>query len=403
MSRFELISGLDIGATKVSLAVVRRQFGASHMQFLGSFSVDCEGISASGAVSDLSRLADSVNIVLDKAQNSIKQNISTAFVNIAGTHITAENARGRLNLLSKENEISRKDLDAVYNNAKVSAISYDRQPVHIQPQDYIVDGQAAIKNPLGLFGARLEVDYLFITGSTPAIANLSKAVNLGGLEIDEIVLSNLASSFSALNNSEKDLGVILIDIGNAVTEITVFTDGIIRYDSMSAIGSASVADAICAEFKVQPDVAVKIIKNYCKLPSSNYANPDEKILIKEVPGHKAITGGELQAIIEPRIKDILNSIKQTLKSCDYASSASCGIVLIGGISSMDGLAEMAEPLFNMPVRVGLSNIANTNLVALGLAVYGYQKKSAGGLKKQLSENVFKRAFQSARDFVYDYF
>ena len=403
MPRFELIAGLDIGATKVSLAVIKREFGAGSMQFLGSFSVDCEGLSASGAVSGLSKLADAISMVLDKAQSSIKQNISTAFVNIAGTHITAENARGRINLLSKENEISRKDLEAVYNNAKVSAISYDRQPALVVPQDYIVDGQTAIKNPLGLFGSRFEVDYLFITGSTPTIANLSKTVNMGGIEIDEVVLSNLASSFAVLNNSEKDLGVILIDIGNVITEITVFTDGIIRNEIMSAVGASSVADAISAELNVRPDIAAKIIKNYCKLPSSNYANPDEKILIKEVSPHKTITGAGLQAIIEPRVKDILNNIKQLLQSCDYAPSASCGIALIGGISSMDGFAEMAEPLFNMPVKVGLSKIANTNLTALGLALYGYQKKNAGGLRKQFSKNVFKRAFQSAKDFVYDYF
>lgn len=401
MPKFEIIAGLDIGSTRVSLAVARRQ--ADQMQFLGSFTVECEGLSATGAISDISRLADSVGGVLEKAQSSIKEGISTAYVNLSGTHITSEMVRGRSNLLIKENEISKKDLDAVYNNARISAISYDRQPILVVPQNYIVDGQSAIKNPLGLFGARLEIDYLFITGSTPAIANISKAVNSGGLEIEELVLSNIATGFSVLNDSEKDLGVILIDIGNAVTEITVFTEGLVRYEKMLAMGASSVAEAICAELKIQPAVAEKIIKNYCKLPLSNYANPDEKILIKEASPHKTITQRELQAIIEPKIKEILNNLKKELQASDCSGGAACGIVLVGGISSMDGLAEMAEPILNMPVRVGLSKITNTNLTALGLAVYGYRKRSADGLKRQLSEGVFKRAFDAARDFIYDYF
>jgi len=407
MPRYELIAGLDIGAAKVSLALVRREYGSDHMQFAGCFSVACDGLSSSGSVLDLTKLADAVAVVLEKSQEAVKQNISTAFVNISGTHISAENVRGRSNLLSKENEISRKDLDSVYRNAKVSAISYDREPVLVVPQDYIVDGQRAIKNPVGLFGSRLDIDYLFVTGSTPAIGNLCKAVNMGGLEIEEIVLSNLASSFSALTASEKDLGVVLVDIGDAVTEVSVFTDSVIRYDKMLAFGSADLAAVICEEFKIQRDIALKIIKNYCKLDFSGYSNPEEKILIKEISPPRAITQGQLQKIIESNIKGILGKIKETMQLSEYVSGASCGIVLIGGISSMDGLAEMAEPAFNMPVRVGFPKGINTtdhsNITALGLAIYGFQKRNSNGLRRQLSENVLKRAFQATKDFIYDYF
>jgi cell division protein FtsA len=400
MPKFELIAGLDIGATKVSLAIIRRQAGSDEKEFLGCFTAGCEGLSASGAVTDLSKLADAVSSVLSKAQDAVKANVTTAFVNIMGTHIDSENVRGRINLLSKENEISRRDLNVAFQNAKLSAVTYDREILLFVPQNYIVDGQEDIKNPIGLFGSRLEVEYLFITGLVSMIGNLSKAVNMGGLEIEEVVLSGLASSYSSLTQSEKDLGVILVDIGNAASEVTVFTEGVIRYEKVIAAGATELSDALASGLKVKPDVTAKIIKNYCKIVSSDSGNAEEKILIKEISPPKTVTEGELQAIIEPRIKEVLDKIKEAISASNCASMASCGVVLIGGISTMDGLAESAELVFNMPVRVAREHACAQ---AYGLALYGCQKKSAGGLKRQLSENVLKRAFQSAKDFIYDYF
>jgi len=400
MPKFELISGLDVGATKVSLAVIRRQAGSDEKEFLGCFTVGCEGLSASGAVTDLPKLADAVSTVLEKAQDAVKCNITTAFVNIAGTHIAPESVRGRINLLSKENEISKRDLNVAFQNAKLSAVTYDREILLFVPQNYLVDGQEDIKNPIGLFGSRLEVEYLFITGLVSMIGNLSKAVNMGGLEIEEIVLSNQASSYSSLTKPEKDLGVILVDIGNAVSEVTVFTEGIIRYDKMIPVGAAELSDALALGLKVKPDVTAKIIKNYCKIALSDSGNVEEKIFIKEISPPKTVTQGELQGIIEPKIKKVLDKIKEAILGSNCASMASCGVVLIGGISTMDGLAESAELVFNMPVRVAREYSCTA---AYGLALYGCQKKSIGGLKRQLSENVLKRAFQSARDFIYDYF
>lgn len=404
MPRYEIIAGLDIGTTKVCMAVARKQFGQDQIELLGCYKAWCESLH-SGMVVDLPRVADAVSKVLEQGQDEAKHRISTAFVNIAGKHITAENVRGRVNILSKENEISRKDLDAAYNNAKLSAITYDREPLLVVPQDYLVDGQAAIKNPIGLFGTRLEVEYLFITGLTTMIGNLCKAVNMAGLEIEELVLSNLANSFSVLTASEKDIGAILVDLGGSISEVTIFTEGVIRYDKMLPCGSENLSNAIAARLKIQPDIAAKILKNYCKMCTSSPEHADEKILIKEVSPPIALTEAELQKIIEPKIKEILCMIKDQMQASPAASMASSGVVLMGGISTMDGLAELAEGIFNMPVRVGLprNTLDPSYVTAIGLVEYGSQKRSCTGLARQLSENIFKRAFQLARDFVYDYF
>lgn len=410
MPRFEIIAGLDVGTTKVCLALARKQFGSQDAQILGCWAAACNGLFSSGTITDLTKIADTIGVLLEKCQDDAKQKISTAFVNITGTHIVSENIRGKVNILDKENEISRKDLQVLYNNAKLSAVTYDREPLLVVPQDYLVDGQAAIKNPVGLFGTKLEADYLFVTGSTPAIENLCKAVSMGGLEVEELVLSNSASSLSVLGLSEKDVGVILVDIGGSITEITIFSEGLLRYDRMLAIGSENLVKSIAGDLKVQHNVADEIVKNYCKLYLPSPQNPQEKILLKEIPPPKTITQGELQKITELRIREMLNTIKESIQSSNYASFASAGVVLIGGISTMDGLAELAETVFNMPVRVGsirgawANNMQNSSYItAVGLVKYGSQTRSEGILGRQLSKNIFKRTFQAARDFIYDYF
>lgn len=406
MPRTEVIAGLDIGTSKVCLSVARRQFPELTLEHLGVYSVPCQILSAGGNVTDLSRAADVIAQTLEKAQDHTKQRISTAFVNLCGMHITSENVRGRVNLLSKENEISKKDLDAAYYNAKVSAITYDRQPVLVVPQDYIIDGQSGIKNPLGLFGMRLEVDYLFISGLTPVITNVTKAVNMAGLEIDGFALSNFASSFLALSDSEKDLGVILVDIGAGLAEATIFTEGIVRYDRMISAGSQGLEDAITSEFKTSHEAARKIIKNYCRLIFTSARGTDEDIFIKELEQPRTIKQSQLQAIAEPRIKDTLDKIKEAITASAHYQSASAGVVLIGGISAMDGLAELAENTFNIPVRV---HPGNGSITAKGLINYGCQATRPAGIGRpsyegrQPSENIFKRTFQIAKDFVYDYF
>jgi cell division protein FtsA len=282
----------------------------------------------------------------------------------------------------------------------------------VVPQSYFVDGQVAIKNPIGLFGSKLEIDYLFITGLTPAIENLCKAVNMGGLEVEELVLSNLASSFSVLTPLEKDLGVVLVDIGGSVTEVSIFTEGIIRYDKLLAQGAELLSAALMAQLKVQSGIAYKILRNYCKVNSPVSYKADENILIKEMSPPRTITEGELQKIVEPKVKEILEAIKDAIYASNYSSMAPSGVVLIGGISAMDGLAELAESVFNMPVRVGLPKSPMggsvktsdfSSVVAMGLIEYGCQRRNHNSFGRQLSDNIFKRAFQAAKDFVYDYF
>jgi len=412
MPRYEIVSGLDIGATKISFAALRREFGKDTLDFLGCHSVDCECLSATGAVLDLSRVADAVSTVLEKMQDAIKQNITTVFISAKGTHIISENVRGRINLLSRENEICAKDIASACQNAKASAITFEREPLLIAPENYIVDGQPAIKNPVGLSASRLEVDYLFVTALAPMINNLSKAVNMGGLEVEDVVLSNLAGSFSVLTSSEKDLGVTLIDIGSFVTEISIFTGGVIKYDKMLGCGSSDLEKALCSQLKIKRGSAAKIIKNYWKLSSCDYVNPEEDIFITEMSKPVPIKQRQLQAIIEPGLVELFGRIKDALQASEYAPMASCGIVLTGGISAVDGLAESAESVFNMPVKVGtikpkfnnaVTALDGSSTVALGLALYGHNKKLSGAFRRRFSENVLKRTFQAAKDFLYDYF
>ena len=291
-------------------------------------------------------------------------------------------------------------------------LTYDREPLLIAPQDYLVDGQGRIENPVGLFGSKLEVDYYIITGAIDTITNLFKAVNMGGLEVQELVISNLASSFSVLSPSEKDAGVILLDIGSSTTEVTIFTKGIVRFDRMLATGVDNLIKVLAVELKIQRDIATKAIKNYCRLYSLRPDDLDEMILIKGSSPPKTITQQQLQQIIEPKVRELLNMAKEAIQSSDCALTASSGLALIGGISAMDGLAELAEHIFNMPVRVGVpkgltstftNSIDMSYVTAIGLAMYGCQKQDNKGINRQLSKNVFKRAFQAAKDFVYDYF
>ncbi|HBH86980.1 MAG TPA: cell division protein FtsA, partial [Syntrophaceae bacterium] len=336
--------------------------------------------------------------------------ISSVHVGIAGGHIKGQNSLGIVAV--KGREVDDDDVQRAIEASRAIAIPLDREILHTLPQNYVVDDQNGIRDPIGMSGVRLEAKVHIVTGASASVQNIVKSVNRVGLDIDDIVLEQLASSEAVLSTDEKDLGVVLLDIGGGTTDIAVFSDGSIKHTAVIPVGGNFITSDIATGLRTPLTEAEKIKLKYgCAF--SPMIPKNEIIEVPSVGGRepREVTRQILGRIIEPRAEEILNmSYKEVIKS-GYEDILAAGVVLTGGTSIMAGITELAEHVFNMPVRRGcptgiggLTDVVNSPMYAtgVGLVIYGSKNVSKEDLKR-FEMNVFGKTLHNIKKWFLEFF
>ncbi|MBL4888619.1 MAG: cell division protein FtsA [Candidatus Lindowbacteria bacterium] len=376
------IVGLDIGTSKVC-AIVGEVTNEGIIEIVGVGQAPSEGL-RKGVVVNLEATVKSISKAIEEAELMSGIEVTSAFVGIAGGHIKGINSRGVIAVGRQDREITENDVDRVIDAARAVSIPMDREVIHVLPQEFIVDDQDGIKDPVGMSGVRLEAEVHIVTGAVTSAQNIVRAVNRAGFEVDDIVLEPLASSFAVLTEDEKELGVVLVDIGSGTTDMALFVEGSIWQTEVIAVGGGNVTRDISVGLRTPIAEAEQIKLNYgCAL--TDLIKDDEVIEVPSVGGRKAksLPRSVLVEIIQPRMEEIFLLLSREIKKTGYEDLVAGGVVLTGGAAAMEGVQELAERMLDMPVRVGspkgisgLVDVVNSPLYStgVGLIFYGSEQE-----------------------------
>jgi len=346
----DLIVGLDIGTSKI-VALVAEALPEGGINIIGMGQAPSRGLKK-GVVVDIEATVAAIQRALEEAELMANCKIIQVYTGIAGSHIKAQNSSGMLPI--RDREVSQSDKDRVVEIARALNIPADQQVLHVLPQEYIIDGQDGVREPLGMSGVRLEVKVHIVTGAVSAAQNIVKCVRRCGLEVQDLVLQPLASSKAVLNDDEKDLGVCLVDIGGGTTDIAVYTRGAIQHVAVIPIAGDQITNDIAMTLRT-PTREAEDLKIQHGTALRQLADPKEMI---EVPGigergPRMLSKQLLSEVIEPRAEELYSLVQAELRRSGFEEQISSGIVLTGGSSQMCGMVELAEEVFHMPVRIGM--------------------------------------------------
>ena len=345
----DLIVGLDIGTSKV-VAIVAQMHPDGHYEVVGLGQHEARGLKK-GVVVNIESTVASIQRALEEAELMADCKIRSVYTGIAGSHIRSFNSSGMVAI--KDKEVSEADMARVIETAKAVNIPTDQQILHVLPQEFIIDGQEDIREPIGMSGVRLEVKVHIVTGAVSAAQNIIKCVRRCGLEVQDLILQPLASSVSILSQDEKELGAVLVDIGGGTTDIAIFTSGAIRHTAVIPIAGDQITNDIAMALRT-PTQDAEEIKLRFGIAKQALVDPSERI---EVPGlgdrgPRQLSRQALAAVIEPRVEELFSLVHQVIRESGYEELLSSGIVLTGGTADLPGVAELAEDIFLKPVRVG---------------------------------------------------
>jgi len=403
------IVGLDIGTTKICCIIGERTpEGGVDIIGLGQF--PSRGL-RKGVVVNIDSTVESIKSAVEEAEMMAGFEIESAFVGIAGGHINSLNSHGIIAVKGKE--VIDKDVERVIEAAKAIAIPLDREVIHVLPQEYIVDNQDGIKDPLGMAGVRLEAKVHIVTAAVTSAQNIVKCVNKAGLDVQDIVLEQLASSESVLSADEKELGVAMIDIGGGTSDMAIFFQGAIKHTSVLTIAGSQMTNDIAIGLRT-PNNEAETIKHSYGCAFSPLVRADETIEVSSVGGRepKTVSRQILSEIIEARSKEMFDMLDMELTNSGYRDIITSGIVLTGGASAMEGIADLAESVFQCPVRVGtpiglggLIDVVNNPMYATstGLIQYGLKADSSGKTRQLQGRNMFEKIFSRMRDWAEEFF
>ena len=344
-----LIVGLDIGTSKV-VAIVGEINAQNEIEIIGIGHRPSRGLKK-GVVVNIESTVQSIQRAVEEAELMAGCHVHSVYAGIAGNHIKSLNSHGIVAIRDKE--VTKADVERVIDAARAVAIPADQKVLHVLPQEFIIDNQEGIREPIGMSGVRLEAKVHLVTGAVSAAQNIIKCVRRCGLEVDDIILEQLASSYSTLSDDEKELGVCLVDIGGGTTDIAVFTEGAIRHTAVIPIAGDQVTNDIAVALRTPTQFANDIkINHACAM--AQLTNPDETI---EVPGvgdrpSRRLARQTLAEVVEPRYEELFTLILSELRRSGFEDLCAAGIVLTGGTSKMEGAVELAEEIFHMPVRLG---------------------------------------------------
>ena len=345
----ELIVGLDIGTSKV-VAIVAEVHEQNEIEVIGLGSCRSRGLKK-GVVVNIESTVQTIRSAIQEAELMAGCNIHAVYTGIAGNHIRSLNSHGIVAI--RDNEVTEGDIERVIDAARAVAIPADQKILHIIPRDFAIDGQEGIREPVGMSGVRLEAKVHIVTGAVSAAQNIIKCVRRCGLEADDIVLEQLASSYSVLTEDEKELGVCLVDIGGGTTDVAVFTNGAISHTAVIPIAGDHVTNDIAVALRTPTQNAEEIkVRHACAL--AQLANSDDTVEVPSVGNRplRRMSRQTLAEVVEPRYVELFSLVQAELRRSGYERLLTAGIVLTGGSSNMNGAVELAEEVFHMPVRVG---------------------------------------------------
>jgi cell division protein FtsA len=377
------IVGLDIGTSKV-VALVGEVDADGNLEIIGIGTHKSTGL-RKGVVVNIESTVQSIQRAIEEAELMAGCQIHSVYAGIAGSHIRSLNSHGIVAI--RDREVQAADVERVIDAAQAVAIPADQKVLHILPQEYIIDNQEGVREPLGMSGVRLEAKVHLVTCAVNAVQNIEKCIRRCGLEVDDIILEQLASSYSVLTDDEKELGVCLVDIGGGTTDIAVFTEGSIKHTAVIPIAGDQVTNDIAMALRTPTPFAEEIkIKYACAL--TQLARADEII---KVPGvgeriSRELSRQALAEVVEPRYDELFTLIQAELRRSGFEDLVAAGIVLTGGTARIEGAVELAEEIFHMPVRVGapanvkgLGDIVKNPIYAtgVGLLQYGIRQQKDG--------------------------
>jgi cell division protein FtsA len=351
-----LIVGLDIGTSKIA-AIVAEMKPEGGFEVIGMGSSPSRGLKK-GVVVNIESTVNAIQRALEEAELMADCKIREVWTGIAGSHIRSFNSHGMVAI--KDHEVAQTDVDRVVETAKAIPIPTDQQILHVLNQEFVIDGQEDVREPLGMSGVRLEVKVHIVTGAVSAAQNIMKCVRRCGLEVNDLILQPLASATAVLSEDERDLGVCLVDIGGGTSDIAVFTQGAIRHTAVIPIAGDQITNDIAMALRTPTKDAEEIKRRYgCAL--RELAEAQEMV---EVPGvgdrdPRKMSRQTLAEVIEPRVEELYSLVQAELRRSGFEELLSSGIVITGGSSSMQGMVELGEEVFHMPVRLGLPGYAGS--------------------------------------------
>jgi cell division protein FtsA len=403
------VVGLDIGTTKIC-CIIAETSPTGEVEIIGLGQCPSRGL-RKGVVVNIDSTVESIKSAVEEAELMAGCEIDSVFVGIAGGHIKSLNSHGIIAVKNKE--ITENDVNRVIDAAKAVAIPLDREVIHVLPQEFIVDNQDGIKTPLGMAGVRLEAKVHIVTAAVTSAQNIVRCVNKAGLGVQDIVLQQLASSEAVLSSDEKELGVALIDIGGGTSDLAIFYQGSIKHTSVLAIAGSQITNDIAIGLRTPNNEAEKIKHLYgCALASM--VNGNENIEVSSVGGRatRSISRQILSEIIEARSNEMFEMLKHEIEFSGFRDLITSGCVITGGSSCLQGMAELAEEVFQVPVRIGLPtglggliDVVNSPVYATstGLIHYGVRSYKSGKVQELQGRNLFEKIFSRMKGWAEEFF
>lgn len=403
--RGEMVCGLDIGTTKIC-AIIGEPGENGQIDIVGIGTHPSKGL-RKGVVVNIESTVESAKGAVEEAELMAGVDVESVYVGIAGGHIKGFNSHGIIAI--KNREVTQPDIDRVIDAAKAIAMPLDREVIHVIPQEYLIDDQDGIREPLGMSGVRLEGKVHIVTAAVTSAQNIVKSVKKAQLRVNDIILEQLASAEAVLTPDEKELGVALVDIGGGTTDIAVFIDGSVKHTGVLAIGGSHITNDIAIGLRT-PTVEAERIKKKFGCAMTALVHENETIEVPSVGGRepRVIHRRVLSDIVQPRAEEVFGLVRREIINSGYYEQIPSGVVLTGGSNIMEGMVEVAERVFELPVRQGvplgvggLVDIVNSPMYAtgVGLVLYGMRQTENNGSGFFGDRNLFNKVFQRMRSWV----
>lgn len=388
MARESTICSLDIGTTKIRALVVQKRKGAEKLSVVGVGEAPSFGVKR-GMIADIEDASESIRKAVEEAEKTSGKSIESVFVNLSGPHISSRSSKGVVAVSRADQEISKEDKQRVLSTTEAISIPANRKIVHVIPKEFVIDGEDGIKDPLGMHGVRLEVNALVVDCSISVISNFTKCIEAAGLDVEELVVSTLASSKAVLSKRQKELGVLVLDIGGGTSGISIFEDGSIVHSAILPVGSSHITNDIAIGLRTEIDIAEKVKLEFGTADPKS-VNKRDMIDLKELGFEDggSVSRMHVAEIISARLDEIFELAEKELKKVSKQGLLPGGVVLVGGGVKMPHIVELAREKLKLPVQIGLpgqdfdgivDRISDPEYAVLvGLALWGADDSSMAG-------------------------